>query len=142
MILSMCCCTGSREFDATSVDVCVYGGTSASVTAARAAAEEGCNVTIICPDVVLGGMTTGGLGMTDIGNKLAIRGMAREFYRALGSRYGTEEQWRFEPHVASEIIDSWVDNPKIKVLTVADVFADVMYKVYTRQSISDNFLGK
>lgn len=121
IVMALCCCTtktnDKADFDATSVDVCIYGGTSASVTAARAAAEEGCTVTIICPDIVLGGMTTGGLGMTDIGNKVAIRGMAREFYRALGAHYGVEEQWTFEPHVASEILESWVENPKIKVLT-------------------------
>ena len=116
MVLFIFCRCDNSESDVTSVDVCVYGGTSASVTAARAAAEEGCDVVIICPDIVLGGMTTGGLGATDIGNKQAIRGMAREFYRALGRRYGIEEQWKFEPHVASEIIDSWVDNPRIKVL--------------------------
>ena len=115
MALSIFCCCDNSESDVTSVDVCVYGGTSASVTAARAAAEEGCDVVIICPDIVLGGMTTGGLGATDIGNKQAIRGMAREFYRALGKHYGTDEQWKFEPHAASEILDSWVDNPKIKI---------------------------
>ena len=121
IVMTLCCCTtktnDKADFDATSVDVCIYGGTSASVTAARAAAEEGCTVTLICPDIVLGGMTTGGLGATDIGNKVAIRGMAREFYRALGAHYGVEEQWTFEPHVASEILESWVDNPKINVLT-------------------------
>ena len=121
IVMALCCCTtktnDKADFDATSVDVCIYGGTSASVTAARAAAEEGCTVTLICPDIVLGGMTTGGLGATDIGNKVAIRGMAREFYRALGAHYGVEEQWTFEPHVASEILESWVDNPKINVLT-------------------------
>lgn len=114
--LAMCCCTTRSDFDATSVDVCVYGGTSASITAARAAAEEGRTVTVICPDIVLGGLTTGGLGATDIGNKQAIRGMAREFYKALGSHYGTDEQWKFEPHAASEILERWIVNPKIRVL--------------------------
>lgn len=96
-------------------DVCIYGGTSAAVTAARAAAEKGCKVVIICPDPVLGGMTTGGLGSTDIGNKQAIIGLARQFYRDLGKHYGEEEQWEFEPSVAQAILDSYVDNPDISV---------------------------
>ena len=72
------------------------------MTAARAAAERGCKVVIICPDPVLGGMTTGGLGSTDIGNKQAIIGMARQFYRDLGKHYGTDEQWTFEPYFPCE----------------------------------------
>ena len=98
-------------------DVCVYGGTSAAVTAAKAAAQEGKKVVVICPDVVLGGMTTGGLGSTDIGNKQAIIGMARKFYRDLGAHYGVEEQWTFEPSVAQGIIDSYMDNENISLYT-------------------------
>lgn len=96
-------------------DVCVYGGTSAAVTAARAAAEAGSKVILICPDVVLGGMTTGGLGQTDIGNKQAVIGMARQFYRDLGKHYGVEEQWKFEPSVALKILDGYLDNPDITI---------------------------
>ena len=98
-------------------DVCIYGGTSAAVTAAKAAAQEGKKVVVICPDVVLGGMTTGGLGSTDIGNKQAIIGMARKFYRDLGAHYGVEEQWTFEPSVAQGIIDSYMDNENISLYT-------------------------
>lgn len=100
---------------AIGTDICIYGGTSAAVTAARAAAEKGCKVVIICPDPVLGGMTTGGLGATDIGNKQAIIGMARQFYRDLGKHYGADEQWTFEPSVAQAILDSYVDNPNISI---------------------------
>lgn len=100
---------------AQKTDVCIYGGTSAAVTAARAAAEQGSKVVIICPDPVLGGMTTGGLGSTDIGNKQAIIGMARQFYRDLGKHYGEEEQWTFEPSVALAILNSYVDDPNISI---------------------------
>lgn len=96
-------------------DVCIYGGTSAAVTAAKSAAQNGCRVIIICPDTVLGGMTTGGLGATDIGNKQAVIGMARQFYRDLGRHYGVEEQWTFEPSAAQAILDSYVDNPDISI---------------------------
>ena len=109
-ILASCAPAGVHK-----ADVCIYGGTSAAVTAARAAAKQGCKVVIICPDPVLGGMTTGGLGSTDIGNKQAIIGMARQFYRDLGRHYGEEEKWEFEPSVAQAILDSYVDDPNISV---------------------------
>ena len=85
-------------------DVCIYGGSSACVTAAYSAAHEGSKVVIICPDKTIGGMTTGGLGQTDIGNKQAVIGLARQFYRKLGAHYGKLEQWLFEPHVAEEVL--------------------------------------
>lgn len=109
-MLSLCLASCGK-----SVDVCIYGGTSASVTAAYSAAYEGGNVVIVCPDVTIGGMTTGGLGMTDIGNKQAVVGLARRFYRELGTYYGKPEQWLFEPHVAEEILMKWLDNPRIEL---------------------------
>lgn len=97
-------------------EVCIYGGSSACATAAYSAAKLGSHVTVICPDVTLGGMTTGGLGQTDIGNKQAVIGLARQFYRKLGTHYGKLEQWLFEPHVAEEILLGYLDDPKIKVM--------------------------
>ena len=97
-------------------EVCIYGGSSACATAAYSAAKMGSHVTIICPDVTLGGMTTGGLGQTDIGNKQAVIGLARQFYRRLGDHYGKLEQWLFEPHVAEEILLQYLDDPNIKVM--------------------------
>ena len=97
-------------------EVCVYGGSSACVTAAYSAAVNGSDVTLICPDVTIGGMTTGGLGQTDIGNKQAVIGLARQFYRKLGEHYGRFEQWLFEPHVAEDILLQYLDHPRIKVM--------------------------
>ena len=97
-------------------DVCIYGGSSACVTAAYSAAHEGSKVVIICPDKTIGGMTTGGLGQTDIGNKQAVIGLARQFYRKLGAHYGKLEQWLFEPHVAEEILMEYLDNPRITLM--------------------------
>lgn len=97
-------------------NVCIYGGSSACATAAYSAAKLGSHVTVICPDVTIGGMTTGGLGQTDIGNKQAVIGLSRQFYRKLGNHYGKLEQWLFEPHVAEEILMQYLDNPKIKVM--------------------------
>ena len=65
-------------------DVCVFGATSAGITAAIQTARMGKTVALIEPGKFLGGLTTGGLGATDIGNKAALGGISREFYRRLG----------------------------------------------------------
>lgn len=99
-----------------SYDVCVYGGTASAVIAAYSAARMGMDVIMVSPDVQIGGMTSGGLGFTDIGNKQAVSGIARQFYRKVGEHYGKLEQWVFEPHVAMDILESYLDHPGIKVL--------------------------
>ena len=97
-------------------DVCVYGGTSAGVMAAYAAAKMGKTVILIEPGKHLGGLTSGGLGYTDIGNKYAITGLALDFYRRMGKHYGKFEQWIFEPHVAEEIFNDYIRRTNINVL--------------------------
>ncbi len=77
------------------VDVCVYGGTSGGVIAAYTAKMMGKSVLLIEPGKCIGGLTTGGLGFTDIGNKYAITGISRNFYRRIGQHYGKFEQWIF-----------------------------------------------
>ncbi len=85
-------------------DLVVYGGTAAGVAAAVAGARHGLKVILIEPSSHLGGMTTGGLGQTDIGNKEAIGGISREFYRRVGAEYGKPEAWTFEPHIAKNVL--------------------------------------
>jgi hypothetical protein len=53
-------------------DVVVYGGTSAGVIAAVQARRMGKSAVIVCPDRHLGGLSSGGLGFTDTGNKAVI----------------------------------------------------------------------
>lgn len=98
------------------VDVCIYGGSSAGVIAAYTAKKAGRSVLLIEPGKHLGGLTTGGLGYTDIGNKFAIRGLSLEFYRQIGQHYGKFEQWVFEPHVAESLFTDYVNRAKIEVL--------------------------
>src|SRR6266702_1974545 len=70
-----------------SVDVAVYGGTASGVIAAVAAAREGNSVVLLEPGKHLGGMVSGGLGATDVGNPRAIGGYAREFFDRVHSHY-------------------------------------------------------
>ena len=108
-----------------SYDVVVYGGTSGGVAAAVQVARMNKTVMLIEPSNHLGGLTSGGLGATDIGNKAAIGGISREFYQQVKKHYSQPEawtwqkkgeyksyrnpdgsddaMWTFEPHVAEKI---------------------------------------
>lgn len=97
-------------------DVCIYGATAAGVIAAYTAKKMGKSVVLIEPGGHLGGMTSGGLGYTDIGNKYAITGLSRDFYRRIGKHYGKFEQWTFEPKVAKQYLQQYLDEAGIKVI--------------------------
>ncbi len=97
------------------VDVCVYGGTASGVAAAVAVAQERKTVVLVEPGRHLGGMTSGGLGFTDFGNKAVVGGISRDFYREVGKVYGKDEAWTFEPHVAEAILTQWVQRNGIAV---------------------------
>jgi hypothetical protein len=100
----------------TTVDICVYGGSSAGVIAAYTAKKLGKSVIVVEPGKHLGGLTSGGLGYTDIGNKYAVSGLARDFYRRVGNHYGKFEQWIFEPHVAENIFKEYVKKGDVNIL--------------------------
>ncbi|WP_018626202.1 FAD-dependent oxidoreductase [Niabella aurantiaca] len=97
-------------------DVCIYGGTSAGVIAAYTAMKMGKTAVLIEPGRHLGGLTSGGLGYTDIGNKYVVTGLARDFYRRIGAHYGKLEQWIFEPKVAESIFNDYVRRAGFPVL--------------------------
>src|SRR6187549_3106028 len=77
-----------------SYDVVIYGGTSGGVAAAIQTARMGKTAVLIEPTQFLGGLTTGGLGATDIGNKRAIGGISREFYGKIWEHYQKPESWK------------------------------------------------
>lgn len=111
VVLTLISCS-AREYD-----LCVYGGTSAGVTAAYSAAKSGLDVILVEPGEHIGGMTSGGLGFTDIGNKQVIKGVAKDFYRKVGKHYGVLEQWIFEPSVADSIMRTYLTDRRIKIKT-------------------------
>jgi hypothetical protein len=124
--------TGEPPFD-----VVVYGGTSGGIVAAIEVAKEGKTVVLIEPSKHLGGLTTGALGATDIGNKAAIGGISRDFYRRIRSYYdkrpnawvferpadfkgrghdkGEDTAWTFEPHVAMRIYRDMLEEAKVPI---------------------------
>ncbi len=97
-------------------DIVVYGGTASGVMAAYTAKQMGKTVLLVEPGNRIGGLTTGGLGYTDIGNKYAIKGLSLDFYRKVGEHYGNFEQWIFEPHVAENILLAYLKKARVNVL--------------------------
>src|SRR5690554_5053096 len=79
-----------------SYDIVIYGGTSAGVAAAIQSSRIGKSVVLIEPSQHLGGLTTGGLGATDIGNKGAIGGISREFYQNIKKHYDNPANWTLQ----------------------------------------------
>ncbi|WP_293667682.1 FAD-dependent oxidoreductase [uncultured Parabacteroides sp.] len=119
LCLSLFSCQSGKQGNASAVkdvDICIYGGTSAGVVAAYSAKKMGKSVILIEPGKYLGGMTTGGLGMTDIGNKYAVTGLARLFYRRIGEHYNRFEQWTFPPSVATATMMRFVKDADLDVL--------------------------
>ncbi|MDB6137156.1 MAG: hypothetical protein JWO94_228 [Verrucomicrobiaceae bacterium] len=125
---------------ADAYDIVVYGGTSSGVIAAIQASRMGRSVVLIESTGFLGGLTTGGLGATDIGNKKAIGGISREFYQRVFKHYaepkswtsqtrdeyfakkphgntGDEDtMWTFEPHVATAIYAAMIAEARVPVV--------------------------
>jgi lysophospholipase L1-like esterase len=111
-------------------DLVVYGGTSGGIAAAVQARRMGKTAVVVEPGKHLGGLSSGGLGATDIGNKSAIGGISREFYQRVKKHYADlanwkhqkreeyqsgrqseksqeDAMWTFEPHVAEEIFEDF-----------------------------------
>jgi FAD-dependent oxidoreductase family protein len=123
-------------------DVVIYGGTSAAITAGVQAKKMGKTVIIVSPDTHLGGLSSGGLGFTDTGNKEVIGGLSRDFYHRLYMKYQQDSSWKwqkkeeygnkgqgtpaidgkertmwiFEPHVAETVFEDFVRENKLNVL--------------------------
>ena len=122
-------------------DIVVYGGTSAGVAAAVQARRMGRSVVLVAPERYLGGLSSGGLGFTDTGDKSVIGGLAREFYHRIWQHYqdpsawvwqkrnaygnrgqGTpaidgerRTMWIFEPHAAEKVFEDLVEEHGVDV---------------------------
>ena len=99
LLLSVMAPTG-RQTVVADYEVVIYGGTSAAVTAAVQLSQMGHTVAIVCPDTHLGGLTAGGLGFTDSGDKSVIGGLSRDFYRRVYDHYQDSTNWNWQPRAA------------------------------------------
>jgi hypothetical protein len=103
-----------------SYDVVEYGATASGAMAALAAAREGMHVVLLEPGSHVGGMLTGGLSATDVGNPNVIGGEAIEFFQRVGQHYDMQQydqevSWRVEPHVGEEILRAMLTDVKVDV---------------------------
>ena len=122
-------------------DIVIYGGTSAAVIAAVQAKRSGKSVVIVSPDKHLGGLSSGGLGYSDTGEKEVIGGLSREFYHRVWKHYAEDAAWNwerkedygnvgqstpaidpekktmwiFEPHVAEAVFEAFIKENAIPV---------------------------
>ena len=87
-------------------DIVIFGASSGGIAAAVQAKRMGKTAVIAEWTQHLGGLTTGGLGATDIGNKGAIGGIAREFYEQIATHYDRPESWKWEPAKAPAALTS------------------------------------
>lgn len=138
-MLTLSSCKNKNNYDA---DIIIYGGTPAAVVAAVQAKRMGKHVIVVSPDKHLGGLSSGGLGFTDTGNKEVIGGLAREFYHGIFEHYQKDDSWKwqkkeeygnkgqgtpaidgnertmwiFEPHAAEQVFENFVKENDIEVL--------------------------
>ncbi|MCW1924080.1 FAD-dependent oxidoreductase [Luteolibacter arcticus] len=120
-------------------DVVVYGGTSGGITAAVASARMGKRVALVSPTAYLGGLTTSGLGWTDLKNAAILGGLSKEFYHRVYLHYAAQPNWNsvksmagqhmagfdhtkqlgiiFEPKVATQIYDEMLAETTVQIFT-------------------------
>ena len=102
----------------TLYDVIIYGATAGGVMAAVAAAGEGVTVALLEPRHHVGGMVSGGLGWTDVGQREVVGGLAYAFYERVGRAYDAPA-FAFvgpEPHVAERVLREWLEAAGVEVL--------------------------
>ena len=132
-----------------SADIIIYGGTSAAIIAAVEAKMSGKSVIVVSPDMHLGGLTSGGLGWTDTGDKSVIGGLSREFYHRVFMHYNSKEAWNWQPKEAygnkgqgtramdGESRTMWIFEP-----SVAERIFEDMVEEYEIQVVRDEWLDR
>lgn len=110
------------------VEVVVYGGTPAGIMAAIAAARRGHRVALIDLNAHVGGMVSGGLVATDMGDRNTVGGLAGDLFHRIetfyADKYGPDSAQStacrkgatFEPHVAEQVFEQMLrEQPRITV---------------------------
>lgn len=141
LFLAVMMSCSKKDPNTYSADIIIYGGTSGAITAAVEVVQSGKTVIVVSPDKHLGGLTAGGLGYTDTGNKSVIGGLSREFYHRVYMHYSDSASWKwqkqsefgnrgqgtvamdgenrtmwlFEPHVAEKVFEDFIAENQITV---------------------------
>lgn len=120
-------------------DILIYGATSGGLAAAIQARRMGKTVVVLDPGTHIGGLTTGGLSWTDIGNKIVVGGIAREFYQRIKKKYEDPKVWTSEtrdeyferrkgPNAKNEDA-MWTFEPKVARALYSEMLAEAGVKV-------------
>jgi len=129
-------CSFPNKEVAQEVDIVIYGGTSAAITAAVQAKKSGKSVIVVSPDTHLGGLSSGGLGFTDTGNKSVIGGLARDFYHRVYLHYQDSTAWQWErwedygnkgqgtPAIDGDARTMWIFEPHVAEKVFTDYVAE------------------
>lgn len=125
-----------------SKDIVIYGGTPGGIMAAVQASRDGRSVVLVSPTKHLGGLTTSGLGWTDLGDSSILGGLGLDFYKQVYHHYRSDSAWTrqtresfgnrgqggqafnaegqigsvFEPKVAEEIFIRMLAEAKVEVI--------------------------
>ncbi|WP_309380882.1 FAD-dependent oxidoreductase [Cerasicoccus frondis] len=126
-------------------DIAIYGGTSSAIIAAVQAKIQQKTVVIISPDRHLGGLSSGGLGYSDTGEKHVIGGLSREFYHRIWQHYQSDDAWTWErkedygnvgqciPAIDSEMKTMWIFEPHVAERVFEDFIAEYGIPVYREE---------
>ena len=147
-LAALCACTlayspsvalAKEDRPETTSDIVIYGSSPAAISAAVQAGRMGKSAVVVSPETRIGGLTTGGLGQTDIGNKSAFGGIALEFYSDVAKWYadsahwtrqtpeqykphgqtagtmGKDSMWTFEPSAALAILEGWEKQGRLDI---------------------------
>lgn len=143
--LLSCISPGTRRVDS---QVVVIGATPAGIMASIAAARLGNKVALAEYHNHIGGMSTSGLGKSDIENKDAIAGLFKEFTKNIHEyyikKYGEQsenvrkckEGYYYEPHVAELIFNRMIEAEKDITLVLNHQIENVLVTADSIQSVS------
>lgn len=129
-------------------DVVVYGATSAGVIAAVQSARLHKSVVLIATDPHLGGLTSGGLGWTDVGDPNIVGGLSREFYHRIYQYYQDEAHWTYgskaqfanAPAQRTKAVDAnnqvmWVFEPKAASQVLEDMLVEAKVAILKNERL-------
>ena len=123
-------------------DLVIYGGTCAGVISAVQAKKMGKTAVIVAPEKHLGGLSSGGLGFTDTGNKAVIGGLSRDFYHRVWQYYQKPETWKWQkreeygnqgqgtPAMDGENRTMWIFEPSIAEKVFEDYIKEFSIPVH------------
>lgn len=143
LLACACFCVSFVSAHPEEFDLVVYGGTSGGITAAVAGSKMGKKVALVSPTAQLGGLTTSGLGWTDMGKNLGggtiLGGLSKEFYHRVYLHYSAQPNWNTVKSMAGQHMAAfdqtrqlgYIFEPKVATRIYNDMLAETSVKIFT-----------